>query len=78
MHVERYTGPPEYFTCYACLWGSPELQRVLSRLPANWLAQNVNKLRLARFTYEREHGQTPHPCVLLAKALAEDSHSRAR
>ena len=67
--LSRYTGPPELFTCFACLWGSPQLLRQLNKFPAHWVADHVALLRQLRHKYEMAHGQTPHPITLMTEAL---------
>lgn len=67
--LPRYTGPPELFTCFTCLWGSPQFLRQLNKFPVGWVAENVALLRQLRHKYELAHGQCPHPITLMTKAL---------
>ena len=56
-----YTGPVELFTCYCCFLGDPDFDWV----SADWLASHTKELRAAIRAYRAEHGQHPHPAVIV-------------
>ena len=56
-----YTAPVELFTCYCCFMGDPDFDWVT----ADWLADNVKKLKVAIRDYRIEHGQNPNPAVIV-------------
>ena len=61
----QYDGPPELFTMYCCLFGAPEVVRVVTAKANTWLSDQRPTLRKLRSEYERLHGQPPCPSVLL-------------
>ena len=59
----EYSGPPELFSMYACLFGDD----LVMSIPTDVLTQNEERLRLMRHTYMTSFGQSPHPTVLLSE-----------
>lgn len=55
-----YTGPPELFSMFTCLWGGSNLRKQLQALPPNWLEVNRPTLLRARFLV-----RTPAPVAKL-------------
>ncbi len=43
----RYDGPVELFTCFACLFGGPEVLRYLLAHPTDWLTEDALKISKA-------------------------------
>ena len=68
FHELSYTGPPELFSMYACLFGDESVMHT----PVETLAQNENRLRVMREAYMASYGLAPHPAVLL-RELADHS-----
>jgi hypothetical protein len=56
----HYTGPPEYFSMYTCLWGSDGLRKELQKLGPAWLAEHRPKLIKEPLSRER----VCHCCIL--------------
>lgn len=69
-----YTGPPELWAMYACLFQDKTVMKVSTA----WLAANRDRLKEYRVQYKREHGQNPVPAVLLELVLMEMKSSSKR
>ena len=57
----RYTGPPEYFSMFTCIWGSDNLRRELQKLGPDWL--DVHRPGLVKEPLRSETVQTLLQCV---------------
>jgi len=60
-----YDGPPELFTMYACNFGA----RLVQHCPIQFLEKHEHMFAEQRTQYAAEHGQQPHPAVLVQLCL---------
>ena len=57
----QYSGPPELFTMWACLFADKD---VAGRF-LDWLETNSSELRKCLKSYRRQHKISPHPGTLV-------------
>ena len=66
-----YTGPPELLSMWACLCGDPEIVNILALRGLGWLQQHKVELKKMRQAYEKAHGISPHPAILLKQFVRQ-------
>ena len=63
-----YTGPPECFTMWCCLFAESTVRQALDTKPRRWPADHLHILRTAAAKYGEDHGMWPHPAVVVSAA----------
>lgn len=70
----QYSGPPELWAMYACLFSD----KCCARVSTEWLETHAGALRSDRIAYKKAHSQNPVPGVLLEMYLLSSKDKRRR